>query len=253
MFAIKEEKNNDVNIWNQIADNYWVNRSSRQRWVNNHILYPELYNLLNYCDYDSILDYGCGDGSLCQYLLMNKVGCRLYAYDPCTAMANLAVKNIGPERVLEKTDGGNYDIIILNMVLQDVDDPCSTLELLSKILNKKGSVFLSIPHPVFSLIEERHQTTKRIYSESSKVGIYKYFEQGVDAVYWDNEFKIKTLHHHRTIETYIKYFRKTNFMVADISEPQPIISGRSEEDLYNLYSELPGCIIFKLQKRSDNI
>jgi len=240
----------DVNIWNDMGNNFWLNRPQRQKWAIHYVLYPELYKLLNDCAYNSILDYGCGDGNLCRYLLNKNVSCLIHAYDPSPSMLTLAADNIGNEHVLSEVNGGSYDVIFLNMVLQDVDNPTGTMELLQNILTPQGNIILSIPHPAFSLIESRHLTTKREYSENGKKGVYRYLEQDKEYVYWDSTLQNRSIIYNRTIETYIKYFRNSGFVISDISEPRPLASGKIEEDLYTIHNELPGFMIFRLRKKA---
>lgn len=249
MNSTTKEAVRDVNIWNDMGNNFWINRPTRQRWAIIYVLYPELYKLLNDCNYSSILDYGCGDGNLCEFLLNKNIDCKLHAYDPSASMLTLAANTIGEKHVLKEMTDESYDVIFLNMVLQDVDNPRTTLKFLHNILTPQGSIILSIPHPVFSLIESRHLTTKREYGKDSKKGVYRYLEQDKEYVYWDSALQNKSVLHNRTIETYAKYFKNSGFAIADISEPRPLSAGKTEKDLYDIYNELPGFMIFRLQKK----
>ncbi|MCD7898829.1 MAG: methyltransferase domain-containing protein [Bacteroides sp.] len=248
MYTSGQQTVKDINVWNQMGDNFWLSRTPRQRWANDHILYPELFKMLDNGPYNSILDYGCGDGSLCKYLLEKNVDCQIHAYDPSSSMAMLAARNLGEEYVPETLNEGMYDVIFLNLVLQDVDDPSVTLETLHKILSPKGSVMITIPHPIFTLIESRHVTTTRESKQSNKKGIYKYLDEVVESVYWDSMRQNQSVAYNRMISTYIHYFNNSGFTVTGLSEPLPLDSGKVEADLYAINSELPAFMIFKLQK-----
>lgn len=233
--------------WNDIGIAYWSNRSERQRWVHEYILYPEYYRLINELDSAIILDYGCGDGSLIRYLQQACRHCTFYAYDESQEMRRITERNLGSEIVLEHLTESKYDIICLNMVLQDVKYPKELLLNLKSHLVSKGMILISIPHPVFSLIESRHLTTKReiISNESSKKNIYRYLNEDSERVYWTNSNWTNL--YNRTLSSYSKIIREAGYFVLDVTEPLPIKQPTNNQDLYLLNSELPSYLFLVIQ------
>lgn len=233
--------------WNDIGLAYWSNRAERQRWVHEYILYPEYLRIINEIDCAAILDYGCGDGSLVSYLQNICKHCTFYAYDESQEMRNIAKRTLRKEVALEHLSENAYDIICLNMVLQDVESPKELLINLKPYLVPKGMILISIPHPVFSLIESRHLTTRReIISNKGNRNIYRYLDEDNEKVYWTNTNWTNL--YNRTIGSYSKAIREAGYFILDISEPLPSEKTINNQDLYLLNSELPSYLFWIIQR-----
>ncbi|MCM1495503.1 MAG: class I SAM-dependent methyltransferase [Bacteroides sp.] len=236
---------NEIDNWNDIGIFYWEKRTDRQKWVHEYILYPEHYRIISNIKNDSILDYGCGDGSLIKYLQKKGFANSLFAYDDSLKMRNLAKKKLEKGIVINELQYEKYDIICLNMVLQDVKNINAFLLNLKKYLRYNGNIIISLPHPVFSLIENRHLTTNReIIYRGNRKGIYRYLSEDTEKVFW-NDMNWTSLYN-RTIGTYSKMFSQSGYLIAEISEPKPISKEYNEKDLYEINSELPGYIFFRI-------
>lgn len=234
--------------WNDIGLAYWSKRSERQRWVHEYILYPEYSRIINEIGGTVILDYGCGDGSLINYLLNVCKHRTFYAYDESREMRNIAKKMLHKEIALEHLSENAYDIICLNMVIQDVEDPTELLIKLESFLVPKGIMLISMPHPVFSLIESRHLTTKReiISNRAGRENIYRYLDEDSERVYWTNTNWTNL--YNRTISTYSTAIREAGYFILDITEPLPNECSSNNKDLYLLNSELPSYLFWVIQR-----
>ena len=242
------EESSEILRWERIVD--WENRPNRQRWIHQFVLFPEYINIIEEYNFNSILDYGCGDGSLACFLKDRFNDYIVYAYDIIKDMRNLAKNNSRKIIVLDSLENNEqkFDIICLNMVLQDVDNPESLIKFLLKHLNPYGIIIFSIPHPFFSLIEKNHVTTKRerITLPQSKQlhDSARYQFQEVEKVYWSADQNNWTFLFNRTLQTYSELFYNSGLYIRLIKEPVAIPDGRSEKDLFEIYSNNPGAMFF---------
>lgn len=238
--------NNEILRWEEVVD--WENRPSRQRWLHQFVLFPEYLEILKEREFNSILDYGCGDGSLASFLKGNFENCLVSAYDVVMDMRNIARNRTEKVAVLDSIGESCFDVICLNMVLQDVDNPTGLLQSLVNHLNPYGIIIFSIPHPLFSLVEQNHVTTKReriILPQSKFANDYaRYRFQEIEKVYWSSDKNNWTFLFNRTLQTYSELFYNSGLLIELIKEPVPISEGKCETDLFEIYSKNPGVIFF---------
>lgn len=106
-----------------------------------------------------ILDYGCGNGDFLK--VMKGFGWDVYGYDPDEKAVKVAKKN-----GIANTHHGDFkklpfknnyfDVITLNHVLEHLDDPIKTLNLLSAKLKKAGHLVIRVPN-VHSLMHIKYK------------------------------------------------------------------------------------------------
>ncbi len=244
-----KNENEFVSRWNELGQNFWNNRSSRQRWLHIYVLFPELLKIIKAGIHKEILDYGCGDGSLALFLVNNLPESNVLAYDIADEMRKEAQLHLGKARVVDDLSERKFDVICANMVIQAVEDPVRMLKELRSNLTADGRILVTVPHPVFSLIENEHLTTKRMtVSPSKRKDIYRYLYEETEKVFWDFESeKHWTYLFNRTIQTYTGLFFNAGFSIEQIREPLPDKKGMKEKDLYRINSELPKTMLFCLR------
>ena len=91
----------------------------------------------------TILDYGCGTGSLISYLQTK--GWQVKGYEPDANARKLAQQNCivydNPKTILE-----TFDVITLWHVLEHTTEPNLTISLLSKLLKPRGKLVIAVPN-----------------------------------------------------------------------------------------------------------
>lgn len=234
----------ELSQWVEIK--HWMHRPMRQRWIHYYVLFPEYMNLLQGRNHTSILDYGCGDGTLSLYLKEKFPDSDITAYDVVENMRNIARSNVNGINVPDTLHGLQFDVICLNMVLQDVDEPVKVLRSVRSSLSPSGMLIVSLPHPVYSLIEANHKTTRRErISEAEDVHDFmRYPLEETEKVYWSNGSENWTFLYNRTIQTYSEIFYQAGFSIISIREPLSIAEGGCEKDLFDIYSHIPGTMLF---------
>ena len=96
--------------------------------------------------YDIGLDFGCGTGISLK--LLQSISKIQYACDISSKMLQIARQRFPEVKFINCTSLQRYenffDVITSITVLQDVNNPSSVLELLSKVLKDKGILILSV-------------------------------------------------------------------------------------------------------------
>ena len=231
------------------AIKHWEQRPMRQQWVHHYVLFPEYMSILQDRNHKTILDYGCGDGLLSLFLEKQFPDSKITAYDVIENMRDIARRNLKVVDIPDTLDGLFFDVICLNMVLQDVDNPIEVLSSVRKNLNPFGSVILTLPHPIYSLIEANHKTTKRerIFAEPVHDFMRYPFEE-TEKVYWSDSADNWTFLYNRMIQTYSKIFCQAGFSISLIREPLSVAEGVCERDLFDIFGRIPGIMFFCLQQ-----
>ena len=242
----------DLDRWNSIGIQYWGHRSDRQIWAHSFILFPEFLRLLDKTEFASLLDFGCGDGYLIDYLQsFERYGEKqICGYDKSSELLHIAKIKHPHSVFLDHIHGFTFDVISMNMVIQDVAEPIPLLEDLRKALSINGIIIMSIPHPVFSLFESHHKTTTRIIQNpSNQQDIFRYLFEETEEVVWSRDCKASTHLYNRTLSTYSNIINAAGYSIINISEPLPIEEGNCDYELYTLNKRIPRYMFIVLQKK----
>lgn len=161
-------------IWTSHPERYaYIQNESRQL-----VLYPVLIKLIEEFSPSSVIDYGCGDGSLLKLIRKPDV---LSAYDASRKARTLALQNLREHPVKmysSKRDipPERYDCVILSLVLMTIKTRRAMRELLKtvhRIKRPRGKVLIAVTHPCF-----RQYAFSTFHTEYLKSGEFSYFEDG---------------------------------------------------------------------------
>lgn len=235
--------------WDILAKQYWANRNDEQKWVHRNILFPEFLRWMKELYFSDVLDFGCGDGDLINFLQERIESANFYGFDRSKALMQIAKKKYPNLKFIEDFWERKYDLICMNMVIQDIETPTEVLLKLKRLLNCGGTIIISIPHPCFSLDESKHITTKRkICNPSGKKFIYRYKFEETEKVFW-SEKCVPTYLYNRTLTTYSTLFKKTGFNIVGLSEPFPLPSSEDSSNLFQVNIDIPKFLFFCIQER----
>ena len=168
-----------------------------------------------------ILDIGCGQGELLQniikkYKISNK---NVFAIEPSKKIYKYLKKNTSfnvKNTFLDKlNDKKKYDFLILDNVFEHFDYPSKSLKKMSKLLNKNGHIYVSIPNalrPHFEYEDPLNHTCN-------------YYEKNIMNLLSKNNFKILKL---STQDTLINFVAKKE----DLS--LPLINLKNDTNKFKL-------------------
>ncbi|WP_077706985.1 class I SAM-dependent methyltransferase [Virgibacillus dokdonensis] len=241
-----------INRWDSFAKSYAENHSEQGDLHKEVFLNPTLFSLLGPVNNKKILDAGCGEGYFSRLLAKSKA--KVTAVDYSTKMLELAKHRTPVELPIEYHHGNcedlhfltnaSFDIIVLNMVMQDLANIEKAFHEMYCLLVDGGTFIFSILHPCFvtpaSVWDKDHRGNKLHWDVDQYFyeGVYKQ-RLGVDE---------KVLLFHRTLTTYMNTLLGIGFELEKIIEPKP-----SQEMLkkYPSFEENFRCadfIVFKLKK-----
>lgn len=102
-----------------------------------------------YAKRGKILDIGCGKGEFLS--LAKERGWEIFGLEPSKGFAEFISKNYGLNITSKPLEEAGYqdsffDVVVLNMVLEHIDEPRKMLGLIGRILKKNGILFIEVPN-----------------------------------------------------------------------------------------------------------
>jgi 2-polyprenyl-3-methyl-5-hydroxy-6-metoxy-1,4-benzoquinol methylase len=136
------------------AKNYLNFLNSEDGQIQQELLLKYIKQVIN-AKINNILDAGCGSGWLIKKLKNDYP--QIYGCDYSTNLVNIAKKenpdiDITISDILEELPYENnfFDTIILNMVIQDTNNPKKVFENIYKKLKNAGEIIITIPNPKYT-------------------------------------------------------------------------------------------------------
>ena len=133
-------------------------------------------------------------------------------------------------RRLEGLRKSSFDLVVMNMALQDVADAAATIREVARVLRPDGRFVFSLSHPCFDLDERSAWVVERIREPDGlwhdvvwrKVRAYR--DERTVEVPWrisgsETGF---TTSYHRTLSTYSRLLRAAGFVITRLEEPYPL-------------------------------
>lgn len=126
-----------------------------------------------------VCDFGCGEGMLLEFLRSGELAktstYRLFGIEPSRAPAEEARKRGFAvfEGTLENyNDERQFDLILMNDVLEHLTDPLGTLRAVGKLLSPRGLIFVRVPNIDGIMLKARlmkkFRVLKRLQGSSAK-------------------------------------------------------------------------------------
>ena len=204
--------------WDRVADAYAHDRrtgSIHHRFIGD----PALFKLVGKIFGKKILDAGCGEGFVSRELARR--GAKVVGVDLSKKLLKLAQSeeiktplgvnyhNASLEN-LSCFPSGEFDMVVSNLVLHDLEKLTEALSELNRVLKKKGEFVISLLHP--------------------NSGKEKYFQRGWYESKWGGKYKTLASYH-RTMSDYVTALAKEGFLIEKIIEPRPITGGLKYKEL----------------------
>jgi len=220
--------------WDRVADVYTHDRragSIHHRFISD----PALLELVGKISGKKILDAGCGEGFISREFARR--GAKVVGVDLSRKLLKLAqneeIKNslgiVYYHTSLEDLShflSGEFDMVIANLVLHDLETLEEAFSEFNRVLKRDGELVISLLHP--SIRKE------------------KYFQKGWYEFEWGGKYKTLASYH-RTISDYIMALVREGFLVEEMLEPRPIASGLKHKELQE-WNRKPLFILIKTRK-----
>jgi ubiquinone/menaquinone biosynthesis C-methylase UbiE len=140
--------------WDKVAEKYSKNIESKDSpgfLIRDKVLNPYLFEAIGNVKGKNVLDYGCGDGGLCNEL--SKLGAQAEGVDISSKFVEIAKKKYPKIRFeLMEENKTNYpdnqfDIVVCNIVLHITKDYKQVLKEIYRIAKPEGKLVVTIMHP----------------------------------------------------------------------------------------------------------
>ncbi len=135
---------------------YWSSKNisdARDKTYDDDIRrYKQLSNL----NYNSLLDFGCGNGGLLKIIKDNNCNAKIFGIELNSKLIEyLNNENITTYDSIEKIpDDISFDCIMLNHVLEHLKEPIEILKNIKKKMNTKTLLIIEVPHANDILIND---------------------------------------------------------------------------------------------------
>ncbi|MGD7043040.1 class I SAM-dependent methyltransferase [Jeotgalibacillus proteolyticus] len=238
--------------WNDFAEDYAEKHSELGDLHKEVLLNPVIMELAGDIQNKKLLDAGCGEGYLSR--LLAKAGATVTAVDYSEKMLEIAQNRTisgaavnyfhGSLENLSFLEERQFDLVISNMVLHDLQDYEKALQQMYQVLSPGGTLIFSILHPAFITPVSSWERTPS--GEKLFWKVDRYFDEGVFEQPLGG--KEKMLLFHRTLSNYVNQIVQTGFTLEQVVEPRP--SDHMLEKYPSFKSDLrrPDFIVFKAVK-----
>jgi len=204
-----------------------------------HLLTPQLLDLLGDVAGHEILDAGAGTGYLARKLA--RLGATVTALEPTEPMFQYMLTREAREplhitliqqdlsEMTQFTE--HFDIVVANMVLLDIPDFRTAIRNCLQALRRGGAFIFSLEHPSFAGADKSRQP----YQVSG------YFtERAVPRTFGHN--------FHRTLETYVDVLADNGALVERVKEPQLAAELTAQYPAHAWGHDIPAFIVVKALK-----
>lgn len=227
--------NNTMDCWNKAAARYTdfdaVSPNSRfcKEFIANCLM--DVANI-------KILDAGCGAGEYVH--LFSQKDADVTGCDGSTNMIEIA-KAKYPSYKFDNVNlhdklpypVGEFDIVLCNLVLMDIDPIESTISEFYRIIKSGGKFFFSIVHPAFYLGRSDRDVNGRQLARKVS-GYIKHIAEAQN--FWG-----ETTHYHRPISYYMNTMSAAGFILKHMYEPEFNDENNIQELPLYLFCEFNKC------------
>ena len=226
------------------------------------ILNPCVEELLGDVEGKTLLDAGCGEGYLSRFYA--KKGAIVTAIDISKHLIDAAKSLTKDDDVsieyevadicrMNSIESERYDVVLSNLVLLNVSCLDEAVSEFHRVLKRGGILVVSIVHPAFDFYGSGSWELGEKDSKSGRrKGLFfkvdHYFDEREYQRHWKtkkgDKFPAPITFFHRTIETYLKALKKSNFELVEFREPKPI----DDDSFFERERRIPFFAVFMVRK-----
>lgn len=244
--------NNQDNQWNNTASVYSKCQGEIGDPLHQHMIDPEISEMLGSVVGKIILDAGCGNGYWVRRLAQQAE--KVIGIDSSSEFINDAKSAWNPKNVdyhvVDLLKGINlpdfhFDIILSSMVFHYLSNIENTVVEFRRMLKPNGQVILSIQHPIYQY-HFRVQSKNGGSPGSFPKPVGYFNRKTVEQTIMSGKLKVEIFN--RPLADFIRSFLCQGFVLTDFSEPEYTEELLSKVPRYRDVVEIPRVAVFKFQK-----
>jgi len=210
------------------------------------VLAPTIMRLSSEDDWKSVIDAGCGNGSLTQRLAVQAE--HVSGVDPSIRSIEIATKrHARPNIVYSNTTIEDYaavvenrnsaTLVVANMTMMAAPDLTEFLSAVASLLQEGCGFVFTITHPCFWPFYWAYQSESWFHYEE---------EQAIEAEYRISKARsgVVTTHFHRPLATYLNALREAGLWLTHLDEPLP-----DDDSRYPTHWEFPRFLAARAELR----
>jgi ubiquinone/menaquinone biosynthesis C-methylase UbiE len=219
--------------WEQMAE-WWDEKLADEGdlW-HRALIDPPLLQLVGAVAGLRLLDLACGNGYLSRRFA--RQGASVTGVDANAPIIERARRReareplgityqVGDAAHLDQLDDGEFDLVICNMALMDIEDAAGAIGEAGRVLRREGRFVASLSHPCFDKVNTSGWAIEQIYPVTTiwrKMSHYR--EVTVDELPWLQipDQVVHTRAYHRPLSWYFRAFRAAGLAVTALEEPEP--------------------------------
>lgn len=239
---------NNAEPWHRFYGEKYPNRRD--------LLDPIILEVLGDIKGKLVLDAGCGDGYLSHRLA--KLGAKVTGVEIYKKMLDFALEeqNRNPLTIdyhradctsLSFLPDSNFDVVVTNNVIQDVEDYQGAFREFSRVL-KAGGIYLHIEnHPCFTtpvLGWVKNENGEKLFRK-----VDYYFNRGPFLVSWRASSGMEpSVNWHRTLGDIMNSLIASKFRITRVIEPEPPEIWKTERPEFMDGARIPDFIVLVCQR-----
>lgn len=240
------------NQWNNVASVYSKGQSETGDPLHQHMIDPEIFEILGNVAGKTILDAGCGNGYWVRRLALQAK--KVIGIDSSSELISDAKSAKNPKNVeyriadlLKSIDlpDSYFNIILSSMVFHYLSSIENATAEFKRVLKPNGRIILTVQHPIY----QYHFRAQAMAGGDSgpfpdPVG---YFDRKiVEQTIMSGKLKIEIFN--RPLSDYIRLFLRQGFALIDFAEPEYTDELLSKVPRYKDVAEMPRVAVFAFQK-----
>jgi len=232
--AISQEE--AIRGWNAAGEEFASRFERHEEFFHKYMINPAILDLVGAVEGKTVLDVACGEGHFSRKLAeLAKGNIQITGIDASETLIEIAKQRnkafstcitfqVGDASRMDQVPSKTFDIAICNMALMFIKRYEDTIQEVARALKPRGIFIFSLLHPCFLtpgsdwIMDDSHGTGKgkRI---GWKTDNYHLRLAARDVLFvCDTQ---ETYYFCRTLEDYVRTFRKNGFIVTDLREPLP--------------------------------
>ena len=202
--------------WDAIADEWEVKIGNKGDPFRCQLITPLIFDLIAGCSGNLILDAGCGNGYLMRLLASR--GYKTYGFDLSQRQLINAKKRNDSDHLIQKDIESicsrqlplkwpsTFDIIIVSMVLDGIENINAAIESCTGLLSENGWLIITIPHPCFyALFRFSNETFDYLFESHHLLTMFNVTKP--------------VIYYHRPLNIYLETILKNRLTITKIEEP----------------------------------